>query len=104
MPTKNNKKLPNGARQTWGAYIPDIQRSYPDMPVRGYVTKGKYGPVFLPDTSTPKPKHNRNPELRHWITGDSYDLVVQKMRETADDTIKELKAGIQRLERFIDNN
>lgn len=104
MPTKNNKRLPNGARPVWGAYIPDIQRSYPDMPVRGYVTKGKYSQVFLPDQSEPKPKHSRNPELRYWITGDSYDLVVQKMRETADDAIKELKAGIQRLERFIDNN
>ena len=50
------------------------------------------------------PRHKQNQEIRYWITGDSYDMVVQKMREAADDAIKELKAGIQRLERFIDSN
>lgn len=104
MPPRTNRNAMNGKRAIWGAYIPDIQRSYPDMPIRGYITKGKYGQVFMPVESEPKPKHSRKMEIQYWITGDSYDLVVQKMRETADEAIKELKAGIQRLERFIDNN
>ena len=104
MPTRNNRRLPDGARPTWGAYLPDIQRSYPDMPVRGHIIDGKYGKMFIPDPKEPKPRHKQNQEIRYWITSDSYDMVVQKMREAADDANKELKAGIQRLERFIDSN
>lgn len=105
MPEKKNQKnRPPREQSLWGAYIPDIQRSYPDMPVKGRVAKGRFGDEFRPDPDQPQPKHKRHPELRNWITGTSYDLVVQKMREEADAAIKELQNGIQRLQRFIDNN
>lgn len=85
----------------WGSYIPDIMRSYPDMPVRGRIVDGKTGKEFRP---LEKMRGHKSPELKNWITGSSYDNVVEKMRETADQAIKDLKAGIARLERFIDNN
>lgn len=99
------KKQPPGKSQTnqiWGAYIPDIMRSYPGTPVRGIIKNGPHGPMFVPDQDNAK--HKRHPDVTNWITGTSYDLVIQKMRETADDAIKELRAGIARLERFIDDN
>lgn len=89
---------------TWGAYIPDIVRSYPDPPVRGNIMPGKYGKEFRPDRNAPKPKHQLDYALKNWITGPSYDTVVERMREEAYTAIQDKRAEIARLERFIDNN
>lgn len=103
-PNRAKHQTPKAPDQNhvWGAYIPDIMRSYPDMPVRGVIKNGPHGDMFVPDYEDNK--HRKHPDIKNWITGTSYDLVIQKMRETADEAIKELRAGISRLERFIDDN
>lgn len=103
MGRKRNGAKPPG-EPVWGAYVPDIMRSYPDMPVRGRIVDGKYGKEFRPDGDQPRPRHARNARLGDWLTDRNYDNLIQKMRETADQGIKELKTGIARLERFIDDN
>lgn len=94
----------NPARPTWGIYIPDIKKSYPNLPVRGRIVKGHHGLEFRPDPGQLDPRNHPGQALHDWITGESYDLVVQKAREEADLAIKDLQAGIDRLRRFIDNN
>ncbi len=107
MPEKKRQKKPMrqqaAGQAVWGAYKPDIMRSYPDPPVRGRIVDGRFGKEFRPD---PGQDCRRKPDyaVRNWITGTSYDTVVEIMRETADEAIKELRAGIDRLQRFIDRN
>ena len=108
MPEKKRQK--NGTKHVpagtpvWGAYKPDIMRSYPDPPVRGRIVDGRFGKEFRPDPGQLDRRRKPRYDLRDWITGTSYDHVVEIMRETADEAIKEMKAGIDRLERFIDRN
>lgn len=99
MPEKNIKERP-----VWGAYIPDIKRAYPDPPVRGKIVQGKRGKEFRPDPGQVDRRHRTGYALEDWITGTSYDMVLQRTREEADEAIKELRAGIDRLQRFIDRN
>lgn len=98
------KPSPDSGPVVWGAYRPDIFRSYPDPPVRGRIVNGKFGKEFRPDPGQLDSRHKVNYNIKDWITGTSYDNVVEIMRETADEAIKALKAGIDRLERFIDKN
>lgn len=109
MPEKTRQKKPAKPQQqapriVWGAYRPDIFRSYPDPPVRGRIVETRRGKEFHPEPAQLDRRHKINYDIKDWITGSSYDNVVEIMRETADEAIKQLKAGIDRLERFIDRN
>lgn len=109
MPEKNKQKKPMDKAQPktaaiWGAYKPDIFRSYPDPPVRGSIVNGRNGKEFHPEPGQIDKRHHVGYNIKDWITGTSYDTVIQVMRETADEAIKDLRAGIDRLQRFIDNN
>lgn len=103
MPQKP-KKTDDGPARIWGGYVPDIYRSYPDPPVRGSIVTSHGRTEFRPDKDGPRPRHRLDYAIDNWITGQTYDLVVCKMRETADDAIRAKRAEIARLERFIDDN
>ncbi len=103
MPKENSQKA-RTQPQVWGAYVPDIVRSYPDPPIRGAIIENRGRKEFRPGRNEPKPKHRLDYGIRNWITSPSYDMVICRMRETADEAIKEKKAEIARLQRFIDNN
>lgn len=101
--TKNETK--NDAKKAlWGAYKPDIARSYPDPPVRGRVTAGRDGKEFRPDPGQVDRRHRVDYGIRNWIVHESYERVIELMREEADAAIRDLRAGIDRLQRFIDRN
>lgn len=103
MPEKTRQAKPK-EKTVWGAYKPDIERSYPDPPVRGRIVDGRRGKEFRPDPDQIDRRHRVEYDIRYWITGTNYDLVVQAMREAADQAIQDMRAGIARLQRFIDNN
>lgn len=101
---KKNRQPASGQDVLWGAYKPDIRRSYPDPPVRGHVCQGRNGKEFHPDPGQLDKRHRVGYDARDWITDRSYDRVVELMREEADSAIRDMKAGIDRLQRFIDRN
>ena len=105
MAPKNKKTQgAGGPNPVWGAYKPDIRRTYPDPPVRGHVVQGRNGKEFRPEPGQLDRRHRVGYGIGDWIVHESYDHVVELMREEADKAIQDLKAGIDRLQRFIDRN
>lgn len=101
---KPKPSAPHGDNKIWGAYKPSIVSTYPDLPVKGRIVNTQRGREFRPDPRQVDRRHHVDHTIRNWITGSNYDLVVQAMRELADKTIQDMKSGIARLDRFIENN